>query len=58
MFTIPPHSLVFQLFHKRLADFYHVLSFGDVSVIKAIAFIRELAVYLENRGKQKNYRTV
>jgi len=27
-------------------------------VIKAIAFIRELAVYLENRGKQKNYRTV
>lgn len=58
MFTIPLHLLVFQLFHKCLADFYHVLSLGDVSVIKAIAFIRELAVYLENRGKQENYRTV
>lgn len=58
MLTIPPHLLVLQLFHKCLADFYHVLSFGDVSVIQAVAFIRELAVYLKNRGKQENYRTV
>lgn len=44
MFTILAHSLVFQLFHKYLADFYHILSFGDVSEIKAVPVIRELAV--------------
>lgn len=52
MFTILPHSLVFQLCHKYLADFYHVLSFGDVSVIMAVPITGELAVCLERQRKK------
>ena len=53
MFIILPHSLVFQLFHKYLADFYYVLSFGDVSVIKGVHVERELSVELETQRKNK-----